>query len=101
MDEYSLDMIGGMFVDLFTMGIIITSILILFAFLSQVKWLPLHWIGKGIFHLVIGALLLFFLNLIGGVFDFQVPLNLVTVAIAGFLGIPGTIALACIKLFII
>jgi inhibitor of the pro-sigma K processing machinery len=87
--------------DLFMMGVIIIAILIFLVFLSQVKWSPLHWLGKGMFHLAIGGFMLFFLNLFGGAFDFQIPLNLITVAIAGFLGVPGVIALACIKLFVI
>jgi inhibitor of the pro-sigma K processing machinery len=88
-------------VDSFTWGIVIIGIVCMIAFLSQLKWSPIHWVGKGAIHLVIGVVFLFVINLFGGIFEFQLPLNVITVAIAGFLGIPGVIALVCIKLFIV
>ena len=58
-------------------------------------------IGKGIIHFVIGGFLLFFVNLFGTQFDFHIPFNLITVGVAGILGLPGVISLVCIKLFIV
>lgn len=62
---------------------------------------PLRFVGQGIVKLLIGALLLFFLNIIGNQFGIHVPINLATSAISGFLGIPGLFALVVIDTWII
>lgn len=92
---------GECTMDPFLVSILMIGVVFIVALLSQVKWTPIHWLGKGAIHLVIGGVFLFVINLFGGFFEFQIPLNLVTVAIAGFLGIPGVIALVSIKLFIL
>lgn len=69
--------------------------------MAQVKSGPFRWLGKGIVRLAIGAFLLFVFNLFAGTYDFQIPLNLVTVGVSGVLGIPGIMGLICIKLFIL
>lgn len=62
---------------------------------------PLRLVGKGILHVALGAVVLFVFNIFAGAYDFQIPLNLVTVSISGFLGIPGVLGLICIKLFVL
>lgn len=62
---------------------------------------PLRLIGQGLIKLMIGALLLFFLNVIGGHFSVHIPINLVTVSVSGFLGIPGLAALVAIDQIIL
>ncbi len=69
--------------------------------LEQIRLPIFQWIGKGTIQIAIGALLLVIVNLVGGSLDLHIPLNLMTIAIAGVLGIPGIISLACISLFII
>ncbi|MCJ7842934.1 pro-sigmaK processing inhibitor BofA family protein [Lederbergia sp. NSJ-179] len=59
-----------------------------------------RWIGLSFMKLLIGALFLFFLNAIGNQFGLAVPINLITSAISGFLGLPGVAALAIIQLWI-
>lgn len=59
------------------------------------------WIGTSLMKLIIGAIFLFFLNAIGNQFGIYVPINFVTSAISGFLGIPGVAALTCIQLWVI
>lgn len=58
-------------------------------------------IGRGFVKLLIGAFMLFILNLIGTHFDIHVPINIVTTAVSGFLGIPGVAALVVIDQWII
>lgn len=82
-------------------GVLIVGAAALFMFLNYIRWFPIHWIGKAMVHIVIGVFLLFFINVFGEFFHINIPLNVITVGIAGFLGIPGVIALICIKLFII
>jgi inhibitor of the pro-sigma K processing machinery len=62
---------------------------------------PLRFIGQGMIKLIIGALFLFFLNAFGSVFDYHIPINLVTASVSGFLGIPGLIVLVAIDFFVL
>ena len=62
---------------------------------------PLRFIGTTFVKLLIGALLLFFLNTLGNQFDVHVPINLITSAVSGLLGIPGIFALVAIEMWII
>ena len=62
---------------------------------------PIRLLGQGITKLIIGAVFLFFLNTIGNQVGIHVPINLVTSAVAGILGIPGVAALAAIDYWVI
>ncbi|UTW70574.1 pro-sigmaK processing inhibitor BofA family protein [Anaerobacillus sp. HL2] len=62
---------------------------------------PLRFVGQGLIKLIIGALFLFFLNSFGSMFDYQIPINLFTASVSGFLGIPGLIVLIAIEHFIL
>ncbi|WP_078593279.1 pro-sigmaK processing inhibitor BofA family protein [Evansella clarkii] len=50
---------------------------------------PMYFLGQGAIRLLIGALLLFFLNTFGVMFDYSLPINMFTAIVTGFLGIPG------------
>ena len=60
-----------------------------------------RWLGQSLMKLMIGAVFLFFLNALGNQFGVHVPINLITSAISGFLGLPGVAALALIQLWIL
>ncbi|WP_019157248.1 pro-sigmaK processing inhibitor BofA family protein [Robertmurraya massiliosenegalensis] len=62
---------------------------------------PIRFVGQGIVKLLIGALLLFFLNVLGNQFGIHIPINLATSAVSGFLGIPGLCALVAIDTWIL
>jgi inhibitor of the pro-sigma K processing machinery len=62
---------------------------------------PLRWIGQLCIKIVVGALLLFFVNAFGTSFDLHIPINLITSSVSGILGIPGLAALIIIKTMII
>lgn len=62
---------------------------------------PIRLLGQGITKLIIGAVFLFFLNTLGNQVGIHVPINLVTSAVAGLLGIPGVAALAAIDYWVI
>ena len=62
---------------------------------------PIQFLGHGIIKLLIGALFLFFLNILGHQFGIHIPINFTTSAVSGFLGIPGLFALVAIQLWVI
>jgi len=62
---------------------------------------PIRYVGQMVIKLVIGAVFLFFLNTLGNQVGIHVPINFVTSAIAGVLGIPGVAALAAIDYWVI
>ncbi|APH06751.1 pro-sigmaK processing inhibitor BofA family protein [Bacillus weihaiensis] len=62
---------------------------------------PLRWIGQIAVKVMVGALLLFFINTFGTSFNLHIPINLITSSISGILGIPGLAALVVIKTMII
>ncbi|OAJ72819.1 transcriptional regulator [Brevibacillus sp. SKDU10] len=62
---------------------------------------PLRWTGTIAINVIIGAILLYFSNFFGEMAGFYVPINPVTAIIAGFLRIPGLLALIVIRLFLL
>lgn len=62
---------------------------------------PIRWIGRLCIKVVVGALLLFFVNSFGTSIDLHIPINLITSTVSGILGIPGLVALVIIKTFIV
>ncbi len=84
-----------LYMVLFAAGVII-CIYVLFKILIA----PIKWIFKLLLNAALGYLMLILVNLVGGFFDFSVPINLVTCLVAGILGIPGVIFLVMATLFL-
>lgn len=59
---------------------------------------PLRWLAKIAINSLFGLLLLWAFNFAGSYFSFTIPLNWLTVLVAGFLGIPGLILLIFFRL---
>ena len=66
--------------------------------LLKILMAPIKWIFKLLLNAVSGFVLLFLANLIGGFFNFSVPVNLISCLISGVFGIPGVIFLVMLKL---
>lgn len=62
---------------------------------------PVRWMGQVFAKLAVGALLLFFFNVICGAIGLHIPINLFTVVATGFLGIFGLASLCAIHLFVL
>jgi inhibitor of the pro-sigma K processing machinery len=65
-----------------------------------VGWLllvPVKLIIRLIYNGIVGGIMLWVLNLVGGLFGFGVAINPVTALVAGFLGIPGVILLITLQ----
>ena len=80
-----------------TILVYVACIIFLFL-LGRIFVLPLKSILKLIVNSILGALLIWFINLIGGAFGFHIGLNLVTSIVIGILGLPGAILLIALKL---
>jgi len=79
---------------------IMVSLIILLLFVgAPVR--PLKFIANSTVKLGIGVLLLFFLNVVGGVIGLHIPINIFTVVVSGFLGLFGVASLTAIHLFIL
>lgn len=73
---------------------------ILFLILVSTRILvkPLRLLVRLLFNGVVGLIMLAVFNFVGGLLNFAVPVNIVTVIIAGFLGIPGLILLIILQI---
>ncbi|MBR3324804.1 MAG: pro-sigmaK processing inhibitor BofA family protein [Clostridia bacterium] len=60
---------------------------------------PVKKVAKFIGNSILGALLIFIINLVGVSFNFHIGLNIVTSIIVGILGIPGAVLLVILKIF--
>lgn len=85
--------------DTNTIIIYLACICFLFLF-GRLFILPIKTIFKLILNSVIGGILIYVINLIGGNFDFHIGLNLFTTIFTGIFGIPGVVLLVCIRCII-
>jgi inhibitor of the pro-sigma K processing machinery len=60
---------------------------------------PIKWVFKLLINAVIGFVLLFLANIVGGFFNFEIPVNLLTCVISGVFGVPGVIFLVVVLIF--
>lgn len=80
-------------------GYFIIAILALVVLVKIFAW-PLAILTKLIINGVLGAVLLFLINMIGSLFSFSIGINAVTALIAGFFGVPGVIFLIVFKVLL-
>lgn len=74
---------------------------ICFIFLfGKILIVPIQKILKLIVNSLLGGLVIYVINLIGANFGFHIGLNIVTSMIVGLLGLPGTVVLILIRLFL-
>ncbi|MGE5572895.1 MAG: pro-sigmaK processing inhibitor BofA family protein [Bacillota bacterium] len=71
--------------------------LFLLYIVAYILYVPLKMIVRLIYNTIIGGLLLWLVNLVGGVFGLSVAINPVTALTVGFLGIPGVVLIIALK----
>ena len=82
-------------------NVIIYLACICFIFLlGKIFIVPIKTVLKLAINSILGGILIYIINLIGGTFGFHIGLNLITSICIGILGIPGAILLVVLKLFI-
>lgn len=68
--------------------------------LGRVLTWPFKFLFKLLINAVLGIVLLVITNILGSSFGVEIGLNVVTVLIAGFLGVPGVLFLLIFKYFL-
>ena len=68
--------------------------------IGKIFIIPIKIIIKLIMNSILGAILLYLINLIGVMWGLHIGINLITVIIVGVLGIPGAILLAILSIFL-
>lgn len=68
--------------------------------IGKIFIVPIKTILKLLLNSIIGGILIFIINFIGGFLNFHIGLNLITSIFVGLLGIPGVIAVIMIKLLL-
>lgn len=81
-------------------GVFIVSVSLLIMVMLKSKYAT-WWLAKLGMHLVTAALFLYALNWGGSYVQFHIPINVITLATIGVLGIPGVLLLAAVKLTLI
>ena len=66
---------------------------------KMLAW-PVKKIIKLAVNVVLGIIMIYFVNTFGMVVGIKIPFNIVTALIAGILGVPGVVALILIGFFI-
>lgn len=75
---------------------LISVVILIFIIGAPIKSIQL--LGKALFRLVIGILLLFIFNVFGGYIGLHLPINLFTVGVSSLLGILGIVSLISWKI---
>lgn len=69
--------------------------------IGKIFIVPLKVIIKLMLNTVLGAILLYIINIIGASFSFHIGINLITTLVTGILGIPGVILLILLQTFLL
>ena len=78
---------------------VIIGCIVVFLVIGKIFSVPLKAILKLVGNSILGGILIFIINSIGGAFEFHIGLNVVTAILVGILGIPGAILLIVLKIF--
>lgn len=84
--------------DPFQVFVAAVFILLLILIIARILVKPLRLLVKIVFNSFVGLLMLLVFNFVGGLINFTIPVNIFTVLIAGFLGIPGLILLIVVQI---
>lgn len=68
--------------------------------IGRIFIVPIKWIFKLACNSVLGGVIIWIINLIGGVWGFHIGLNVYTSVLVGLLGIPGAVILILLKLIV-
>ena len=78
--------------------LIIGGCIIAIFIIGKILLFPIKKILKLVLNTVIGAAIIYIINLIGASFGFHIGLNIITALVVGILGIPGAILLIILEI---
>ncbi|MEA1962477.1 MAG: pro-sigmaK processing inhibitor BofA family protein [Bacillota bacterium] len=85
-----------------TVNVIMAALflLVILFIVAQIMMKPIKLLWKILLNSGIGFVLLLAFNYLGTFFDFSLPVNIITVLITGFMGVPGILLLICFQLLL-
>jgi len=86
--------------DMINVGLAAVILLVVIVLLVQMIMKPVKLVWKLLFNSALGLVLLMLVNYGGAFLNFALPINIITVLVAGFLGIPGILLLICFQLLL-
>jgi len=86
-------------IDIFTILAVFLAIGAIYI-IGMLLVVPIRIIIKFIINGIIGAVILFFLNVFGGFIGINIAINPITALVAGFLGVPGILLLLFLQYFL-
>ena len=75
--------------------------IILILIIGKLFLFPIKKIFKLVINSIIGGILIYLINLIGGLWGFHIGLNVFTSILIGLLGLAGAVCLVIVKLLIV
>ena len=69
--------------------------------IGRIFIVPIKIIIKLVLNSILGAILLFIINIVGSNFSFHIGINLITTLLTGILGIPGVVLLIILQIFLL
>ena len=76
----------------------ILGLMIIFV-LARISLKPIKFILKIVLNSIVGGLLIFLINVIGGIWGISIGINAVTAVAVGILGIPAVIVMLILQVF--
>ncbi|HHY78608.1 MAG TPA: pro-sigmaK processing inhibitor BofA [Clostridiales bacterium] len=86
-------------IDIFTILAVFLAIGAIYV-IGMLLVVPIRIVIKFIINGIIGAVILFFLNIFGSFIGITIAINPITALIAGFLGVPGVLLLLFLQYFL-
>jgi len=78
--------------------LVFISCICLIFIIGRIFIVPIKWILKLVFNSILGGVIIWIINWIGGIWEFHIGLNLATSIFVGIFGVPGSIVLVLVKL---
>lgn len=85
--------------DIKTIVIYISCLIGIFV-IGKIFIVPIKWILKLLINSILGALILYLINILGAICGLHIGINIITAVIVGLLGIPGAILLVLFEIFL-
>ena len=86
-------------IDIFTILAVFLAIGAIYI-IGMLLVLPVKMIMKFVINGLVGAIMLFIINIFSGLIGITIAINPITALVAGFLGIPGVLLLLFLQFFL-